>query len=329
MRNSPLRPVRSSVRSPGTHAADGSLSVDDLLITSELRTRRKRRRQELVKRSALQELSRRIGDDPSDVLRRFVELAMQLCGGGSAGISVYEPQSESAGIFRWHALTGRAARHNGETTPRDFSPCGICLDKGEIILMDRPGRYYGWLNLPEIPLTEALLVPLLKGTVPFGTLWIMSHDEHRFDAEDARILADMSSVVGLALKLISEIAAKDARLNDIEAAVRQSQQTESLKQLAIGVANDFHSIEVAKAVALVNSLRLRERQVLEGLMAGGTTKQIASELELSVRTVEVHRSHMLRHLGVRRVAMAVRLGVLAAVSVHGVIARPGNAHSPL
>src|ERR1700719_4015708 len=86
-RSLPLH-VMSSGHGQGTDAADGSLSVDDLVITADLRTRRKRRRQEFPTRSALQELSRRIGEDPSDVLRRFVELAMQLCGGGSAGISV-------------------------------------------------------------------------------------------------------------------------------------------------------------------------------------------------------------------------------------------------
>jgi FixJ family two-component response regulator len=45
--------------------------------------------------------------------------------------------------------------------------------------------------------------------------------------------------------------------------------------------------------------RLRERQVLDALMAGRATKEIAHDLGLSVRTVEVHRARMLRRLGAR------------------------------
>jgi DNA-binding CsgD family transcriptional regulator len=247
---------------------------------------------------------------------------MQLCGGGSAGISVYEPQPGSAGIFRWAALRGRARRFNGETTPRDFSPCGICLDRDEIILMDRPGRLYGWLNLPGLPLAEALLVPLLiRGKAQFGTLWIMSHDEHKFDREDARVVADMASVVGLALGYLSDIAENETRLRQVEAALENSTKKQPFGDLAIEIASDFHSIEVGKAVALIAALSGRERQVLDGLVAGGSSKEIALRLALSVRTIEFHRGRMLHRLGTKQVAVAVRLAVLAAIAIEGVIPR--------
>ena len=199
------------------------LTVDDLLVTGELERRRPRpRAPDRATVSALQVLSRDIAKNPTDALPRLVGLAQELCGGGSAGISVYEPQPEGAGIFRWTALTGRAAQFNGETTPRDFSPCGICLDRAEIIVMDRPARLYGWLDLPGLPLTEAILVPLfVNGVDQFGTLWDMSHDEHQFDSEDARILGDMASVVGLALSLISGIEDK------VAFADRQSQKPDN------------------------------------------------------------------------------------------------------
>jgi signal transduction histidine kinase len=218
-----------------------ALTVDDLLITDELEIRAKNRRSHnRATVSALQTLTRDITEHPSEALQRLVDLAQQLCGGGSAGISVYEPQPEGAGIFRWTALTGRAAQFNGETTPRDFSPCGICLDKGETILMDRPGRYYDWLNLPDLPLTEAVLVPLfVNGTDPFGTLWVMSHGERQFDSEDARVLSDMASVVGLALSLISGIADKEAMLSQTR---YQSSKLEALGQLAGGIAHDFNNV---------------------------------------------------------------------------------------
>jgi signal transduction histidine kinase len=217
-----------------------TLSVDDLLITSDLAKRLRPRPQDRATVSALQVLAGEISGRPSEALPRLVEMARELCGGGSAGISAYEPLPGGPGIFRWTALSGPAAQFEGETTPRDFSPCGICLDRSEIILMDRPGRYYEWLNLPGLPLTEAILVPLfVNGTEPFGTLWVMSHDEHQFDGDDARILADMASVVGLALSLISGVADREALAGQTR---HQTTKMEVLGQLAGGIAHDFSNL---------------------------------------------------------------------------------------
>ena len=42
----------------------------------------------------------------------------------------------------------------------------------------------------------------------------------------------------------------------------------------------------------------REREVLEGLLAGGTNKTIAKDLGIGPRTVEIHRAHAMGRLGV-------------------------------
>lgn len=47
------------------------------------------------------------------------------------------------------------------------------------------------------------------------------------------------------------------------------------------------------------SLTLRELQVMEQLKLGKTTKEIATALELSVRTVDLHRANIKRKLGLR------------------------------
>lgn len=220
-----------------------SISLDDVLITSELRKRGQRRSHQRRTAAALQELAKQVEKRPSDVLPRFVELAMEICEAGSAGISVYEPRSDSAGNFRWSSLTGKAAPFGGETTPRDFSPCGMCLDKAEPILMDRPGRYYDWLNIPDLPVAEALLVPLfVANRKPFGTLWLMSHNDKRFDRSDALALSEMATVLNLALSMISDIARKDATLEQAEAALQQSSKLAALGQLAGGIAHDLNNL---------------------------------------------------------------------------------------
>jgi FixJ family two-component response regulator/two-component sensor histidine kinase len=69
--------------------------------------------------------------------------------------------------------------------------------------------------------------------------------------------------------------------------------------------------EVEEAVERIARLSRREREVLEGLIAGKPNKTIAYELGLSVRTAEVHRARMMGRLGVRKLAEAIRLAVLS------------------
>jgi DNA-binding NarL/FixJ family response regulator len=48
-----------------------------------------------------------------------------------------------------------------------------------------------------------------------------------------------------------------------------------------------------------SALSLRELQVLEALRGGKTTKEIAFDLGLSARTVDIHRANIKRKLGLR------------------------------
>ncbi|MFU7529429.1 response regulator transcription factor [Qipengyuania sp. ASV99] len=58
---------------------------------------------------------------------------------------------------------------------------------------------------------------------------------------------------------------------------------------------------------LISSLSAREREVLDWLSEGSSNKTIARELEISPRTVEIHRANMMQKLGARHAAEAVRL----------------------
>jgi two-component system response regulator FixJ len=72
--------------------------------------------------------------------------------------------------------------------------------------------------------------------------------------------------------------------------------------------------EAAEAAQRVAALSPRERQVLDALVSGHPNKVIAYELDISVRTVEVHRARMMERLGVRQLAEAIRLAVMARLA---------------
>lgn len=57
------------------------------------------------------------------------------------------------------------------------------------------------------------------------------------------------------------------------------------------------------------ALTSRQREILQLIAEGRTSKEVASLLDLSVKTVEAHRSQIMRRLGVRDLAALVRYAV--------------------
>jgi len=69
----------------------------------------------------------------------------------------------------------------------------------------------------------------------------------------------------------------------------------------------------AAARAAVDALPPRQREILQRVAAGRLNKQIAWELGLSERTVKLHRAAVLKGLGVRTSADAIRLAIEAGL----------------
>jgi len=64
----------------------------------------------------------------------------------------------------------------------------------------------------------------------------------------------------------------------------------------------------------MSSLSPRCRDVLIGLLAGQSNKEIAYGLGISPRTVEVHRAQLMKRLGARNAAEAVRIACEAMLA---------------
>ena len=69
---------------------------------------------------------------------------------------------------------------------------------------------------------------------------------------------------------------------------------------------------IASAVAKLELLTPREKDVLNGILDGKMNKQIAGDLALSVRTVEMFRASLMLKLEIRTVADAVKLSLIAS-----------------
>jgi len=103
---------------------------------------------------------------------------------------------------------------------------------------------------------------------------------------------------------------KDAKPAELETAVRAVARGEIYLSPAISryVVEDYVRRGGADPGPL-DRLTPRQREVLQLIAEGNTTKAIASRLGLSVKTVETHRAQLMERLDVRDVAALVRLAI--------------------
>jgi two-component system, LuxR family, response regulator FixJ len=80
----------------------------------------------------------------------------------------------------------------------------------------------------------------------------------------------------------------------------------ALKQAESGALSEAAALDVA---ARVVSLSPRERQVMEGLVAGLSNKQIAREYDISPRTIEVYRANVMTKMQAGSLSELVRLAM--------------------
>ncbi|SFJ80025.1 response regulator transcription factor [Methylophaga sulfidovorans] len=65
----------------------------------------------------------------------------------------------------------------------------------------------------------------------------------------------------------------------------------------------------SNAKEAVNSLTPREHQVLRGMVDGYRNKQIAFDMDISIRTVELHRVHVMEKLGANSLSDVLKIAI--------------------
>lgn len=102
---------------------------------------------------------------------------------------------------------------------------------------------------------------------------------------------------------------KDSAAQDLVAAIHavtagKSFYSPAIQQMMAGLLR-----EGSKVPQGVHGLTDREREVLILLARGLSSKEIATELDISTRTVESHRANLMRKLGVKSVALLTQVAI--------------------
>ena len=112
---------------------------------------------------------------------------------------------------------------------------------------------------------------------------------------------------------------KDAAPLELEQALQAVLRGDTYLSPAVsrGVLNDYVS-RLRKDEQPGDTLTPRQREVLKLIAAGLSTKEIARSLDLSVKTVDTHRSQMMKQLDIHEVAglvrYAMRVGLISSDS---------------
>jgi DNA-binding NarL/FixJ family response regulator len=114
---------------------------------------------------------------------------------------------------------------------------------------------------------------------------------------------------------------KDADTHELEEAIYAvSNRRTYLCSSVAGAEEDGHAEIIRRSLkkqyAAENSFNMltpRQREILHLIAEGLTTKEIASKLDLSVKTIETHRSQIMDRLNIRDIAGLVRYAVRSGI----------------
>lgn len=143
-------------------------------------------------------------DTPDSVLVKLAQAVKALTGADSAGISLAGRQ-DGRRILTWQAAVGLVEKYRGTVLPHDDTPCGPVVDTNQTMLMVDPGLAFSAAAQVQPPIREVLLVPFHLEGCTVGTVWVISQSDKQFDAEDARLLNNLSELAALAYQTLTRI----------------------------------------------------------------------------------------------------------------------------
>jgi hypothetical protein len=147
------------------------------------------------KTQLLERLKRRLAESPETVLTELVQIAVDHCHADSAGISLEEEAPGGGLRFRWVAVAGSFTKYLNGTTPRFYSPCGTCLDRGVPQRYQVTLPYYNFLGVNADPILDGILIPWRSEKMR-GTIWLVSHGaQDTFTASDYELMQSLAQLV--------------------------------------------------------------------------------------------------------------------------------------
>lgn len=221
-----------------------------MLGTEELQARPSRQPDHEAESRALRELARELAHSPAGILDRLTEKARELCRANSTGISICEIV-DGKEIFRWRSVCGELAPFLHATVPRDFSPCGIVLDRDCAQLLVRPASHFDYIADFGFQVEEILMVPFYQRGRAVGTIWaVHGSSGGRFDLEDSRLLHALAEFTSASVQAYTQI-------EDLAQAVANLERERDLRERFVAALS--HDLRTPMTAAKINAQMILRR----------------------------------------------------------------------
>lgn len=248
---------------------DTGMELRDLLEDEAFRNRRLDH-DPLRQSVAIDRLTRVFEETPETLLKELVSIAVEFCHADSAGVSLEQLGGDAR--FRWVAIAGSFERYLHGTTPRFFSPCGTCLDRGRAQLYTLRQPYYEFLGVEGEDIKDGILIPW-QSENERGTIWAVSHkSSEAFDARDYDMLQSLANFVAFAVNsqsvskhLIAEErrAAYAEKANELAHQINNPLQSLTNTLFLASKGGENSEAYLAQACAELTALSERVRGLLE------------------------------------------------------------------
>ena len=149
---------------------------------------------------AMRRLVRSVLNSDESVLQELVNIAVDLCGADSAGLSLVLPNATDSVCHRWVATAGKYTPFMGVDLPRYPSACGVSLERGGPQHFRFEPEYFEILGIEAQPISDGITLPWQIDDLQ-GTLFILSHQRHEaFDLRDCQMMELLSDFAALAIR---------------------------------------------------------------------------------------------------------------------------------
>lgn len=177
----------------------------------------------------------------------------------------------------------------GETADGIAAVKAILEKKPDIVLMD--------ISMPELNGIEATR-QIMENRPETKIIVLSMHSDQRYIAECLK-----AGAVGYILK--------DCPTEELLVAIRAvaNKQVYLSRQITESVVRDYINLNKGGSSQVFAILSPREREVLQLLAEGKSTKEMAEKLNVSVKTIETHRKQIMDKLNMRSIAELTKYAI--------------------
>jgi signal transduction histidine kinase len=236
------------------NSADTGLDVLDIKGNVEFAARRLHVRDTVLHMEGMHRLARAFVEQPETMLQELVDVAVDVCGADSAGISVVKDNPTDVEYFHWVATAGQYSRFTNAILPVYPSACSLCLERSRPQHFRVRQPFFDLMGIEAPLITDGILLPWRAGETR-GTIFVMAHGRtEAFDQVDCTRMEVLADFAAMAIRqqrqqkqLLAQerAAAAGAMANDLAHKINNPLQ--SLTNILYLAAQGYNG-EAAKAV---------------------------------------------------------------------------------